>query len=112
MELKQGDIVIVPFSTADMLEGKVRPAVIIHTQSDFNDVTLLKITTSIRNDDFSFALTNNRVTIPLRYESEIRTNHFQTIEKSIIRNKVSELKPQALIELLEEVRTYFELEEE
>lgn len=111
MELKQGDIVVVPFSTADMLEGKVRPAIIVHTQSDFGDVTLLKITSAIRNDDFSFALTNDKVTIPLKYESEIRINHFQTVEISIIRNKVSELKPQALVELLQKVRTYFELEE-
>ncbi len=100
----QGDIVIVnyPFSD-DFKKSKLRPAIVISNQisnSLDNDLLICPITTSIRESAFSFFINENDITDPLPRNSEIRCNKIATIRATLIINKISSIKSNALNKVL------------
>jgi mRNA interferase MazF len=93
MSYLQGDIVLVPFPMTDMSASKPRPAIVVSNKKVNNtqDVILAAITSTLRNDDFSFSL-DNKVTTPLRKPCEVRCHKLFTAAQSIIKKKISSLK--------------------
>ena len=105
----QGDIVFVPFPFSDKLESKKRPAVIISKNSINNPLfTIAKITSVIRNENYSFLIDNDSFTVnPLPKLCEVRTMEIFTIHKSEIIKKLTSFNPGPLKEILDKVKENF-----
>ncbi len=102
---QQGDIVLVPFPYSDLSSSKRRPVVIISKNSTHRwDYIVVKITSVIRNDDFSFPIENEDIDRPLHRASEARTNVIFTVSKKIVAKKLATLSQAALRKLTEKVR--------
>src|SRR5665213_175431 len=97
MNFFQGDIVILPFPFADQSDSKPRPAMVISNSkvNKTRDVILAQITSTTRNDEFSFVITDSMVTHSLREYSEIRCHKIFTADKNLVTKKISKIKPEA-----------------
>ncbi|MEM8526074.1 MAG: type II toxin-antitoxin system PemK/MazF family toxin [Bacteroidota bacterium] len=88
---KQGDIILIPYPFTDLSTAKQRPAVIISNEKSNNfrgDYIVAKVTSVIRNDDFSFTLSSGRLDHPIPRPSEVRTNELLTVSKEIIKRNL------------------------
>ncbi len=110
MKFKQGDIVFLPFPFTDLSTAKQRPAVIV-SQNSINhpNYIVAKITTVIRADHCSFAIQSDDTDIPLKYESEVRTNDLVTVHHTLIIRKITSFRKEALIRLEALVKTNFDV---
>ena len=108
---KQGDIIIVPFPFSDNLKKyKYRPAVIVSNQKSNDldeDVLICPVTSTIRDNDFSYQLEEKDTDEALPVQSEVRCNKIVTIRKSLIKRKFNFLKQQALREIIQKVKSSF-----
>lgn len=111
MTYLQGDIVLLPFPFGDGVETKYRPAIIISNPkvNKTKDVIVAQITSSIKNDEFSFMLHDKIVTYPLKRDCEIRCHKLFTAEKSIITKKISTLKADQRENLYKKVISFLDL---
>ena len=109
---KQGDIVLVPFPPSNLSQAKLRPVIIISNQivNDTEDVIVIQITSNIRNDNFSFQLKEGFLLEPMPYVSEVRTHKFFTIEKSLIKMKITEMRKKHFLNLINKVISLFKEE--
>lgn len=90
----QGDIVLVHFPFTDGKRSKPRPAIVISNSivNKTNDVILAQITSTLRNDDFSFELEEAQLSHSLRKPSEVRCHKVFVMEKKLIIKKISRLE--------------------
>lgn len=110
MKYKQGDIVFLPFPFTDLSSAKQRPAVIISQNGlNYPNYIVAKITSVIRADRCSFAIQPDDTDVPLKYESEVRTNDLVTIHHSLIMRKIASFKKDALIQLTEAIQKNLEV---
>lgn len=103
----RGDIVLIPFPFTDLTASKLRPAIVV-SNSNVNkttDLILAQITSEIKNDNFSFEIRDADVTRPLNGYSEIRCHKIFTGSKYIIKRKISSLKGDKQIDLLNQIVT-------
>lgn len=110
---KQGDIIVVRYPLSDK-PGKtiIRPVVIISNEISNNldeDVLVCQVTTTLRNNKFSFLLKNEFLTVPMPQISEARCNKIATVRiwDKIVLDKISSLAPEGLEPLLYIVRSVF-----
>lgn len=103
----RGDIVLIPFPFTDLRDSKMRPAIVVSnaTVNRTNDLILAQITSQIKNDNFRFEIRDADVTRPLNGYSEIRCHKIFTGSKSIIKMKISSLKPHKQIDLASQIIT-------
>jgi len=108
---KQGDIIIVPYPFSDNFKKyKYRPAVIVSNKKSNDldeDVLICPITSTIRENEFSYKLTENDTKEPLPVQSEVRCNKIVTIRKSLIKTNFNLLEQQALLKMLRKVKSSF-----
>jgi mRNA-degrading endonuclease toxin of MazEF toxin-antitoxin module len=108
MTLSQGQIVWVqyPFSD-DPDKYKYRPALLISgskTHQMDNDVILLPITSSLKNDDFSFLLYEERLKQgPLPKSSEVRCHKPATVRSTLIVDTFNGVREEALTGIKQKV---------
>ncbi len=103
---KQGDIIFVPYPYTDNLaQSKKRPVVIISKDKINKDTYIVaKITSVIRNDEFSFKLQEEVLDTKLNKLSEVRTNEIFTIHKTLIIKKFTRLINPSLKELIKKIQ--------
>ena len=102
---KQGDIVFIPYPYTDLSDSKQRPVVIISKDAiNKGNVIVAKITSVIRNDEFSFEIKPADIDSLLKYKSEVRTNEVFTVHESLIIKKFSSFKKESLKELTERIK--------
>jgi len=112
-EYKQGDIILIRYPLSDKPEKSIiRPVVIVSNELSNNqdkDVLVCQITTKLRNTTYSYLLTKNSLVTPMPESCEVRCNKIATVRvwDKIILDKVSELTPEALADLLNIVKTAF-----
>lgn len=108
---KQGDIIIVPYPFSDNFKKyKYRPAVIVSNKKSNDldeDVLICPITSTIRENEFSYHLKEKDTKEALPVQSEVRCNKIVTIRKSLIKRKFNYLKQQALREIILKVKSSF-----
>lgn len=101
----QGDIVFLPYPYTDLSKSKQRPVVIISKNSiNKQNYIVAKITSVIRNDEFSFSIKAADIRAELRKNSEVRTNEIFTVHKSLIIKKLTSLKKNALRALIDKIK--------
>jgi mRNA interferase MazF len=73
--------------------NKVRPAIIISndTVNKTQDCLFAAITSQIKNDNFSFKLDQNDLTIPLQKDCEVRIHKIFTGHQKLIKKSISNL---------------------
>ena len=104
---RQGDIISVwyPFSD-NPKKGKIRPAIVISNEASNqldHDLLIIPITSTLRQDIFSFLIENDDLTVALPKSCEARCNKITTIRDTVIYGKVSSLKPAKHIDLIDKV---------
>ena len=110
---KQGDIIMVRYPLSDKPEKSIiRPVVIVSNEISNRldkDVLVCQITTRLRNDDFSYLLTDESLTVSMPETCEIRCNKIATVRvwDKFILDKISELTPKALNDITDLVKTAF-----
>jgi mRNA interferase MazF len=108
---KQGDIIIVPYPYSDNLKKyKYRPAVIVSNQKSNKvdgDILICPITSTIRQDEFSYLIKEHDTNEPLPVQSEVRCNKIVTIRKSLIKGKFNQLKDPVTKKIIQKVKSTF-----
>ena len=111
-DYKQIDIIWAPYPFSDMTEkSKLRPGIIVSDELSNgldNDLLVCPITSKLRENKFSVALTDEMLTNSLDLESEIRCNKIATIRKKLIVYKVGELLSEYHDEVLEKIKSAFD----
>ncbi len=101
MEYKQGDILLIPYPFTDLSDTKKGPVVVISKDAiNRENLIVAKITSVIRDDEFSYLIENNASESPMPKASEVRTNELFTVHHSIIIRKLSAFRSLALRQLL------------
>jgi mRNA interferase MazF len=107
---KQGDMVLIPYPYTDLSSIKKRPVIIVSPDSSNQDAFIVvKVTSVIYNDAFSFPLNNIDLSVPLVKPSEARTNQLFSAHKTLIIRRLSKLKRAALIDLNEAIKVHFDV---
>jgi len=112
-EYQQGDIILIRYPLSDKPEKSIiRPVVVVSNEtsnSQDKDILVCQITTRLRNNIYSYLLTNENVTFPMPELCEVRCNKIATVRvwDKIILNKISQLTPSALTSLLGKIKTVF-----
>lgn len=106
---KQADIIIVPFPFSNLRGSKLRPVIIISNSivNRRNDVIVAQITSNLHSDEFSFKITDSKITSILFYESEIRCHKLFTIDKSLIKKKIAGMDDFTFKELINKIKSLF-----
>ncbi|MEO8209002.1 MAG: type II toxin-antitoxin system PemK/MazF family toxin [bacterium] len=106
----QADIVIVPFPYSNLIGNKLRPVVIISNSNvnESKDVIVAQITSNLHSDEFSFKIFNTSVTSVLIYESEVRCHKLFTIDKTLIKRKISRMDDTSFKDLIEKIKSLFD----
>lgn len=106
---KQGDIVLCPFPFTDSLQtSKSRPVVIVSKDSQNKyGYIVVKVTSVIRNDDYSFPILKRDINFEIDRASEIRINEIATISNSLIVKKMGEMTKDGLERLLDAIHSNF-----
>jgi mRNA interferase MazF len=93
IEIKQRDIVLVPFPYSDLSSSKRRPALVVSNNNyntKFNDVVVAVITSNLYKDDFSLELKNSDLEYGiLPEESIVKVHKLFTVDKGRILKKFS-----------------------
>ena len=105
---------MVPFPFTNLSDSKVRPALILATQKDGDDLTvcfissvldkkLYKFDVLIDKEDANFKKTG------LKLKSVVRVAKLATLDKIVILGKIGELDAENFDKVKEILRTYFDL---
>lgn len=104
-KFNQGDIVLIPYPYTDLSNTKKRPVVIISKDSiNKQNFIVSKITSVIRNDQFTFPIKDTDTETKLRFKSEVRTNEIFTVHKSLIIKNLTSFKKEPLKQLSEKIK--------
>jgi len=108
---QQGDIIWVKFPFSDNpAQFKPRPALIVSNESSNvidHDYIVVQITSVLRGDIFSVALTSEMVLTSLPKASEIRCNKLATVRDKLILGRLTSLRPGFLSAILDKVHQVF-----
>ncbi|WP_158860051.1 type II toxin-antitoxin system PemK/MazF family toxin [Lunatibacter salilacus] len=110
MTLRQGDIVLVPFPFSDGIQSKVRPAIVISSElvNQTQDVILAQISSSIRNDEFSFGLELGMLDVPLHKDSQVLFHKIFVVEKRLVVKVISRLQEHYRKALIDNIKRLFD----
>ena len=100
--MKKGNIVIVPFPFTDLIDVKVRPALVVSGKK-YNcgrNVLLVAISTKIGLPDFSLPLSENDLESgTLKKKSYFRLQNFFSFEKRLIKKSVGKITEEKMVEI-------------
>lgn len=106
-KFNQGDIVLIPYPYTDLSNTKKRPVVIISKDAiNKQNFIVSKITSVIRNDQFTFTIKDTDTETKLKFKSEVRTNEIFTVHKSLIIKTLTSFKKESLKQLTEKIKEH------
>lgn len=111
MNIKQKDIVLLPYPFTDLQRTKVRPALVV--SNDFlnkksNDCIMLPLTSIIKDEPFSILIIDNDLSSgKLLKPSCIKVNKIFTVEKRLIVMKIGTLNNEAFEKIKSELMKAF-----
>lgn len=111
MHFTQGDIVVIKFPFTNFQDWKLRPAIVISNShvNGSDSVLLAQMTTTRRNDAYSFLYDKGDFSTPL-IMGEIRCHRIFTAEKTLIKKKISSLNCDKQKELLKKILTLISID--
>ena len=111
---RTGDIVLTPFPFTDLSGNKVRPALVLGTQSGGDDVTVCFISSLNQNKIHKFDILvdprdKNFTKTGLKLKSIIKTVKIATLDKRVILGKIGELNNENIYKVKNTLKIYFRL---
>ena len=107
MNVKQGDIVLLPVPFSDQTSLKVRPAIIVSNDrinAASEDIILIPLTSVIKDAPYSILIVQNNLSEgELIVTSRARADKIFTAHKSLIKLKIGALKHSILTEIRQEI---------
>ena len=117
--LKQWEIIMVEFPFVDLVQKKLRPALIIPNDSFnkiSNSVVVVQITSNLFSGfrEYNIPLSDSDViryeeTLPM-YQSIIKPYIIFTVDKRLIRRRIGLLKPEKIKEVKESMKRIFSID--
>jgi mRNA interferase MazF len=111
MDLEPGDLVLVPFPFTDLTAQKQRPALVV-SSAEFHgagkDAVLLAITSNVRDAAYSVLITPTDLdsgTLPK--PSRVKVGKIVSLDRTIIRRRIGQLKRPVLDQVYRELRGVF-----
>lgn len=102
----RGDVVVVPFPFNNLSEQKARPAVVLADLSG-PDVILCQITSKPARDRYSVVVDDaDFLEGSLKYPSSVRANQIFTLEKTVVRYRIGQLKKEKTEEIVQVVISF------
>ena len=104
---RQRDIVLVNFPFSDLSGTKLRPALILSSDkvNKHNEFVCAQITSQMQKDSLFIEIRNPDVVTPLKLRSGIRIHKIFTAQKSLIHQKISEMKRSAFQHVIGEINS-------
>jgi len=106
MEIKQGELILLPYPFTDFKETKIRPALIIsndHLNEMSEDCIAIPLTTVIKDVPYSFLITQKDLASgELIISSRIRLDKVFSVKKSLIIKNIGLLKKTTFQEIIKE----------
>lgn len=104
MDLKRGDIILVPFPFTDLTSSKVRPGVIVSANPQRNDIIIAFISSVVPNTlgETDFVLTTRNpdfASTNLKKDSVFKMNKLLTISSALILRRLGRINPDTQKEL-------------
>lgn len=100
MKLVQGDIILIPFPFTNLQSVKTRPSLVVLNDPKTQDVIILPIT-SKKCSYKEYCITNKHLSKgKLPITSYIRYNKITTLDISLVRRKVAQVKHNVLEEII------------
>ena len=98
MQYNKGEIVLVNYPFTDSNNSKQRPVIVIsNNNSNKKTCIVVKVTSVIRNDRYSFYIDNTDYSVELEKESEARVNEILTIDNKLIIKRIGVLSKSKLL---------------
>ncbi|MCU0393669.1 MAG: type II toxin-antitoxin system PemK/MazF family toxin [Thermoflexibacter sp.] len=109
---KQRDIVLAKVVYTNQYQAELRPALVISNDlvNSSLDCVLLPITHVLRNDDYSFLLSDDLVSVPMKQASEVRTHKVFVLEKKAIVKRIAVMNEEGFRQVMTRFGRYFEQE--
>ncbi|WP_240912186.1 type II toxin-antitoxin system PemK/MazF family toxin [Thermococcus sp. M39] len=119
-DLKQWEIIMVEFPFIDLVQKKLRPALIISNDAlnkISNSVIVVQITSNLFSGfkEYNVFLSDSDVirykgTLPM-YQSIIKPYVIFTIDKHLVRKRIGLLKPEKIKEVKESIKRIFSIDQ-
>ena len=111
MNLKQRDLVLLPYPFSDQEGTKVRPAIIVSNEN-FNrksqDFIMVPLTTTIKEEPFSFIIRQeDLISGKLLKPSRVRVDKLFVVNKKLIMMEIGTLNDISFEKIKEEIRKIF-----
>jgi mRNA-degrading endonuclease toxin of MazEF toxin-antitoxin module len=109
---KQKEIVLAKVVYTNQYQVELRPALIISNDlvNSSLDCVLLPITHILRNDEYSFLLSDDLVSAPMKQASEVRTHKVFVLEKKAIVKKIAVMNEEGFRQVMKKFGRYFAFE--
>jgi mRNA interferase MazF len=107
MQIRQKEIVLLPFPFSDLEGTKVRPALVVSNDS-FNaksdDCVMVPLTTVIKDEPFSVLISQDDLSAgKLLRPSRIRADKIFTVEKKMVMMRIGSLKANTFNKVKDEI---------
>jgi mRNA interferase MazF len=115
MALNKGDIVLVQFPFSDLSQNKLRPALVLAVNFNFDEITLCFISSqkvqSLSSEEFAIAVSDSEFAqTGLKTDSKVRVTKIITLERKLILRKIGNLGKKQLEKLNRTLITAFNLD--
>jgi len=99
-----GSVVLIPFPFSDLSNSKLRPAVVI-AEVDHGDWILCQVTSQAYSDRQAIEISDDSLQQgSLQRISYVRPGKLFTAHSSLIRRRVSQLKPEVLKQIVDKIK--------
>jgi mRNA interferase MazF len=99
-----GSVVLIPFPFSDLSNSKLRPAVVI-AEVDHDDWILCQVTSQTYSDPQAIKISDDSLQQgSLQRISYVRPGKLFTAHSSLIRRRVSQLKPEVLKQIVDKIK--------
>lgn len=111
VDILPGDVVVVPFPYTDLSTAKVRPALVISTV-EFNrggpDMIVCAMTSNLAHAPASLVVTPEAMESGrLPAASRVRVGKVALLQKSLVRHRVGQVRPEVFRQVMREFETLF-----
>lgn len=111
---KIGDIILTPFPFTDLSGNKVRPALVLGSQTGGDDITVCFISSVMQNKLHAFdILVDSRdkgfPKTGLKLQSIIKTTKIATLDKAVVLGKIGDLDTVNIKKVKKVLKIYFGL---
>lgn len=104
---RQGVVILVPFPFSDLSAAKQRPAMIVSIDahnSSSDDVVIYGITSNLKNEPYVVSLEQKDMAQgDIHFKSKIKVDKLFTVNKSIIKRRLGQVKEAILVDVRKEL---------